>query len=323
MPVQSIECTLTQAQMKRYLAGADCPEEILVALERHLKVCPDCMEAASSQRQALGGAPITSAQAVVSAPAPTSPLGKVKALIPQKKGTSTPPESLVGTKGEDPFSDPLAAIKSPKNVVLSVSLALVLILMSTVLRNPTSLLGPRASAKISPSPAKETKAEESETVAKAEHSEEEATKPEVKSTKETEEKSAEPGKTREVKTHTTNLDSKPVKPTEHSEVKEPVKIASHTTNLDTKPTKPPVKETKLEKVGGNVVVAEAKPPVVAHAKPPVAKKPVAHSPAPTKKVVARKPRVKRGVRAKAAAPKPRAKTTRSTWQKPRIKVYQP
>ena len=81
MPVQSIECLLTQAQMKRYLAGAEFSDELLVPLERHLKVCPDCMAEANRQREALGGAPINVAHAVVAGQTKSTPLSKIKALF--------------------------------------------------------------------------------------------------------------------------------------------------------------------------------------------------------------------------------------------------
>lgn len=337
MPVQSLECTLTQAQMKRYLAGADYPEEILVALERHLKVCPDCLEAASVQRQALGGAPISTTQAVVSAAASASPLDKVKALIPKKKGSSTPPSSLVGAKGEDPYSDPMAAIKSPKNVVLSVSLCLVLLLMSTVLRNPTSLFGPRASSKISPSPAKEEKAAETEKAEKTDESASEtATEEHGKdSVKEPEKETAE-RTTTHADTHSEepSSDHKKDESKEHAtkENVEPPKVATHTTNLTPKTAKTSehgkeaVKKQPKPAVGGAVVIAEAKPPV---AKPTKKAEPSAVStvknshPAPKKRTVSHTPKRKPIVRKPRVVAKRKPAASKSTWQRPRIKIYQP
>jgi hypothetical protein len=141
MPVQSIECLLTQAQMKRYLGGAELPDESLQSLERHLKACPDCMEAANMQREALGGAPAAPATAVVAA-TNTGPASKLMGFF--AKANRPSPETLGGAAGQDPYADPLAALKSPKNLVLSLSLASVLVLMSLIMRNPTAIFGPKA-----------------------------------------------------------------------------------------------------------------------------------------------------------------------------------
>lgn len=137
MPVQSIECLLTQAQVKRYLAGADFPDELLVPLEKHLKACPDCMAEANRQREALGGAPGEASAGVE--PRPKSTLFQRLRKIADPKPVDQP---LLANPGQNP--DPVSALKTPRNLILSGSLAVVLVAMSLVTRNPASVFGPRA-----------------------------------------------------------------------------------------------------------------------------------------------------------------------------------
>lgn len=53
MPVQNIECKLTQGQIGRYLAGENLPEATLFELERHLAECAECRKEVDRQRRDL------------------------------------------------------------------------------------------------------------------------------------------------------------------------------------------------------------------------------------------------------------------------------
>lgn len=258
MQVQSIECQLTQAQVKRYLAGADFPDEVVAAVERHLKACPDCMAEANRQRESLGGAPAEIAQAVVAPTSKPSPLNPIKALFSREKTAHTPPQGLIAPRGANPYpTDPLKAIKTPKNLILSGSLAVVLVVMSTVLRNPTNLFGPKASAKIA---ATETTLAQADppidptegAVAKAEH-DSESTKHETKAD-DGPQIAHDAKKEPPAEGHETAQKATP-EDTNEAHVSEPVKEAIP---VKTEPVAPKAAKPEAHKpVGGQVVVAEA------------------------------------------------------------------
>lgn len=169
MSVKSIECQLIQAQMKRYLAGTDFPDELLDQLERHLKACPDCQAEAHRQREALGGAPAEIAQAVVAAQQKKSFLDRLKSKIVGQPPSLTQVPGIVSAPGKAPFPTSLFdVVRTPKNLVLSVSLAAVLVTMSTVMRSPSSLFGQRASSVIAEKPAT---GEDTKAAATAQHGE--------------------------------------------------------------------------------------------------------------------------------------------------------
>lgn len=125
MQVESVECQLAQVQLKRYLQGEELPADLMAELERHLKTCGNCKEAAQRQRDSLAG--------MLGKPA--KPKLNPWAVLASEKAAVTP------TGGKPNI---LAAFKNSKTIALSGALALVLIAMSTILRDPTKLLGPKA-----------------------------------------------------------------------------------------------------------------------------------------------------------------------------------
>ena len=119
MKVQNIECQLAQVQLKRYLAGEELPGELLTDLETHLEDCTECREAAKKQRAA----------AEPSAEQPKLKLAEEAAEKPARAKVD------------------LSGLKNSKTLLLSGALAVVLIAMSTVLRDPTKLFGAKADEK--------------------------------------------------------------------------------------------------------------------------------------------------------------------------------
>lgn len=319
MPVQSIECQLTQAQVKRYLAGADFPEAMLARIEIHLKACPDCMAEANRQRETLGGSSTEVVQAVVETPVQPSPLDRIKALF--QRPARQPDATLVGPVGTDPFAvGPVERLKSPKNLVLSLSLAAVLVLMSTVLKDPTALFGPRASSVTSTPPATSEEAapeaqgtEEAETPPNAKNdSHDEATPSGVEEPVNTG-ASAEPetdGHNEKVVppdsggTHAVSASTEPTTP--ESAHKEPVSTAKPS------PVKPEKPKTENHKVGGSVIVIDSSRSAVSKATaahPPVK----AHA---TAKPARQQTKVRRPSPRKISKPSPAAKSSG-------IRVYNP
>lgn len=114
--VMSLECQLAQVQIKRFLNGDNIPEDLLKELEQHLLSCTDCLAVAKGERAA------------------------VEAHMVANAGEA------VAVRQSAPASSVFDVFKQPKTVLLSVALGVVLIVMSTVLRDPTKLLGTKAIA---------------------------------------------------------------------------------------------------------------------------------------------------------------------------------
>lgn len=150
MPVQTIECHIATVLMKRFLDGDDLPAEMLDDLERHVKACPGCQTTINNER--------TTIEEVLDGPESASTgLGGMMAKFGMKTATAGgfatayPTEALVAAARTHTTTSPggIAAFKNPKVLLLSAGLAIVLIAMSTVLRDPTLLMGKKASAVVS------------------------------------------------------------------------------------------------------------------------------------------------------------------------------
>jgi len=147
MVVQNIECQLSTVLMKRFLDGDNLPQEVLDDLEKHLRVCPTCQSVIDNEKVSL--------EEVLDGPA-NAPSG-IAAMMSKLTGkhatpggfaVAGPTEALLhaSSKTYAPSAPGMAAFKNPKVLFLSGALAVVLIVMSTVLRNPENLLGPKAAA---------------------------------------------------------------------------------------------------------------------------------------------------------------------------------
>lgn len=148
MAVQNIECQIATVLMKRYLDGDNLPQNLLDDLERHLKACPSCQAILNNEHANI--------EEVLDGPAPVKGLagwmGKLATQPATASGfvTAGAGEALMQASYRTQYAPPtgpgMAVLKSPKVLFLSLALAATLIAMSTILRNPSALLGPKAAA---------------------------------------------------------------------------------------------------------------------------------------------------------------------------------
>ncbi|MCH7599754.1 MAG: zf-HC2 domain-containing protein [Myxococcales bacterium] len=155
MQVKNVECQIAQAQMRRYLAGEEMPTAVVSDLEAHLKGCAECMAAAQIERQSLtnvltnrsAGKSRKSASPDAPAPQPPIPFATKlarKRLQPGKAAIQAPVD-ILDTPDEQHAPKPKKKSINLKTVAYSLGLALILVLMSTVMKDPTAVFGPRAS----------------------------------------------------------------------------------------------------------------------------------------------------------------------------------
>lgn len=164
MQVKNIECQIAQAQLRRYLTGEEMPKGLVGDLEAHIKNCNECMAAAQHQRESLSG--VLASKIMGKSPVPLDSTGGANAVIKKYTQKRETKQTVV------PFEPAKAAVQTPldildtpdehfaskikkkkiskpsnvKTIAYSVGLAVLLVLMSTVFKDPTSLFGPRASA---------------------------------------------------------------------------------------------------------------------------------------------------------------------------------
>ncbi len=176
MQVASIECQIAQAQLRRYLTGEDMPTGVVNELETHLRNCPDCMSAAQTLRESLKGV-LQSKITGKPLPQPVAqPKPQVRTQFLQQPEPQPVTQAVVQEREARPadvFDQPDSDFKhkapkkrsNTKTLLYSVGLAVILVLMSTVFKDPTALFGPKASS-ITPDTPKAT--EKQETAAKPE-----------------------------------------------------------------------------------------------------------------------------------------------------------
>ncbi|MBV6458679.1 MAG: hypothetical protein HONBIEJF_01813 [Fimbriimonadaceae bacterium] len=186
MQIENSQCTLAQAQIGRYVAGETLPEDVLTSLEAHLEECTNCRALVREQRAALeiranepAPQPIDPPNLTDSFPEPETdianpaPVAEV-ALEP----TAEPVKSQPATKLRLPaFRDALHGARTGKRklghpLVWSGALAIVLIAMSYVARNPSLIFGKKASEIRKESQATVAKASDEDEGGKAESSKE-------------------------------------------------------------------------------------------------------------------------------------------------------
>lgn len=149
MPVETIECQIVQAQLGRYLSGEAISDEALRQLEDHIGGCPICRQEVAIRRASL------------------------QALLGTVNSAAGRPEALIGALRQNQFAThavvesptPEAPATTPKPtpaklsrpLLLGSALALVLVAMSYLGNNPTSLFGDRASeVRVTPAPIEST-----------------------------------------------------------------------------------------------------------------------------------------------------------------------
>ena len=199
MAIGNVECHLARAQLKRLGQGEQLPAEIDADLEQHLRICEECRLEAVRLRQVLMGdaAPVEPKAKVK----PTDLILQMGELIRSLISRLPLPgaKRLAPSKSNGWMNDPGTPFVKDSRVNMrvaftSIGLALTLIAMSTILRDPTALLGAKAGSKTaatqkeSKETEKDTTKDESEEAtkdehatdehAKDEHAEEEATKDE-------------------------------------------------------------------------------------------------------------------------------------------------
>ena len=149
MQVKNIECQIAQAQLRRYLTGEEMPNAIVGDLETHLKLCPECMDAAQTLRESLRGA---LSSKITGKPEPQQPKPERKAIAQAvatgmaavQTQVQTPADLLSAPDSDFKPAKPKRKSSNTKTLFYSGALALVLILMSTIFKDPTALFGPRA-----------------------------------------------------------------------------------------------------------------------------------------------------------------------------------
>jgi hypothetical protein len=170
MRVQNIECQLAQGQINRYLAGDRLSETALSQLEAHVDECPDCKLHLEEKRKTL--------QAILGGSAPTPPAEAPAATHAVVEMPTAGPRNFinllanrVNKSDESPAPKPQRIKKEAiradtviedrrepapatnvyvKPLIYSAGLALVLIAMSTIMKDPTRILGERAAATNAP-----------------------------------------------------------------------------------------------------------------------------------------------------------------------------
>lgn len=141
MPVETIECQIVQAQLGRYLAGDALPGEAVSDLEAHIVACPLCRDEVARRRAAL--------QALLGGDAhkrqPTEDL--LVNMLREKSPANTAVAHAV-------LEQPVTKEPSPrkqlfgKPMLYGGGLAMVLIAMSYLGNNPTSIFGDRAAGSL-------------------------------------------------------------------------------------------------------------------------------------------------------------------------------
>lgn len=138
-------CQLVEAQMSRYLAGHPLSDEALAQLDQHIASCPECKAVLEAKKAEILGVPAaptlkpgaTIQHALVDAPAAMA-VGSAVAPKPHHRRDAGTANAKPRTKWAVQW----------KPLALSVALAVVMVAMSLVAQNPTSVLGPKASTKL-------------------------------------------------------------------------------------------------------------------------------------------------------------------------------
>lgn len=242
----SLDCHLTQALVQRFMKGDELSDDLLTDVEKHLAVCAECMAVAN--------------------------------------GTSKPMSQR--SEPNPMVSQALAVIQQPKHLLMLGALAVVLVLMGTVLRNPTALLGPKASV------AKAEEADEAKTSPKPKAKAEAEVEPEKPETAPTVEPSPKPEKetpheavlkTESTESASSALEALQAADPAPSEEKKPEVVVTPTPKVNEGPAETPVKKNDV------IVVRESAPAPV-------------RSPRKMAKPIAKK-KAKKEVRKPAAKPK--------------------
>ena len=139
MPVETIECQIVQAQLGRYLTGDAFSPEAVSEIEAHVSTCSICRAEVAQRRAAL--------QSLLGGSVAETHRVNAESLIEALREKS-PSHAVVETSGSSAQTmalNPLNARNLSKPLMYGTALALVLLGMSYFGKNPTSVLGDRAS----------------------------------------------------------------------------------------------------------------------------------------------------------------------------------
>ena len=152
MAIGNVECHLARAQLKRLGQGEQLPAEIDADLEQHLRICEECrLEAVRLRQVLMGDAAPAEPKAKVTPNELLLQLGEVvRNLISRLPLPGA--KRLAPSKSNGWMNDPGTPFVKDSRVNMrvaftSIGLALTLIAMSTILRDPTALLGAKAGNK--------------------------------------------------------------------------------------------------------------------------------------------------------------------------------
>ncbi|MBI5707510.1 MAG: zf-HC2 domain-containing protein [Armatimonadetes bacterium] len=155
MPVENIECQIAKGQMSRYLAGDSLSPEMAVELRAHIAECPGCAETLQKKREILqtmlsgsGGriaieAPASQASPTAprdssDEPSSTPPMNRISAMLLERLAKTQAAPHAVARLEDRP-----RAAQYWKPLIYSGALALVMLGMSFIMRDPTRLFGSR------------------------------------------------------------------------------------------------------------------------------------------------------------------------------------
>ncbi len=162
MRVRNIECQLAQGQIRRYLNGDPLSDVAVEQLEDHLSECPDCTEFFQDCKQELiDDKNESEIEEEVYAPAQTSASSEISAVprflidaIRQKRETLDRVVKPIATHAvvQDVREAKPSLNSYTKPLLYSIGLASVLIVMSTIMRDPSKVLGDRVETTLQPNP---------------------------------------------------------------------------------------------------------------------------------------------------------------------------
>lgn len=153
MPVENIECQIAKGQMSRYLAGDSLSPEMAVELRAHIAECPGCADTLHKKREILqamlsgsGGRIAVEAPASRETPEPSQiaaveppqPMNRISAMLLDRLVKAPQSAQAVARLEERPKPSQFW-----KPLIYSGALALAMLGMSFVMRDPTKLFGSR------------------------------------------------------------------------------------------------------------------------------------------------------------------------------------
>jgi hypothetical protein len=139
METEKLECKIAQAQMGRYLGGEGLSPEAIDQLEAHVRDCEDCKQALRARRKSL--------EAILALPA-SEEFPALEVTHPKVKPAGMPWVDAIRRASapvpEEEIAEPKKTKPSWRLPIYSAGLAAVIIAMSTVAKDPTTLFGDRA-----------------------------------------------------------------------------------------------------------------------------------------------------------------------------------